>query len=465
MNEEDNEDFGDAWDEVEGEEVMEITKPFSILEMSDIKTKFDSTIQSCMDLFNISRDDTILALIFYNWNVEKLESDWFGKQDNIRAEAGAPAEESKLDFDGDCPICFELALNTDKLKCGHRVCIKCWSQEIVTIIGKGVSSINSKCPYVDCNIRIPPSIFRNYLNDADYRKYEKYLLNSFVDNNKKLRWCPGKNCNRIIEILGTPITEVTCSCKEKFCFNCGDSIHTPATCDMYKKWLDKINLEGDTGNWLAMHTKLCPKCKALTEKNTGCNHMTCTICKYEYCWVCLENWGPHIKDYGCNKINKDLWNQQDNTQNEVQRYMFYFTRYENHMKSIEHSYKLKEELEEFINLLTQTRNIPLSDAVFLTDSLRSLVEARKALKNSYIFAFYLKNATQAQLLEFTQKDLEMNCELCQELLEKDKDDFLISEDPENKNFFKYKSELVVVANVILKFYKNFISGILQQFSN
>ena len=30
----------------------------------------------------------------------------------------------------------------------------------------------------------------------------------------------------------------------------------------------------------------CPSCLSLVEKNSGCPHMTCPICLYDWCWTC-----------------------------------------------------------------------------------------------------------------------------------------------------------------------------------
>merc|ERR1719461_2273232 len=38
------------------------------------------------------------------------------------------------------------------------------------------------------------------------------------------------------------------------------------------------------------NAKPCPRCKTLIQRSYGCNHMTCDICKHEFCYVCMANW-------------------------------------------------------------------------------------------------------------------------------------------------------------------------------
>lgn len=69
--------------------------------------------------------------------------------------------------------------------------------------------------------------------------------------------------------------------------------------------------EQEIGNmlWLEANTKKCPKCKASTEKNEGCNHMTCKRCRHEYCWICMQPWSLHSNSTGgffrCNRFDND----------------------------------------------------------------------------------------------------------------------------------------------------------------
>ena len=56
-----------------------------------------------------------------------------------------------------------------------------------------------------------------------------------------------------------------------------------------------------------------------TEKNEGCNHMTCTSCKYQWCWLCLEEYKyGHYESGKCEgkqfyvEINQNQNQNQDN---------------------------------------------------------------------------------------------------------------------------------------------------------
>jgi ariadne-1 len=95
------------------------------------------------------------------------------------------------------------------------------------------------------------------------------------------------------------------------------------------------------------NTKDCPRCSKPIEKNQGCNHMSCRLCKHEFCWLCLGNWSEHGSAtggyYQCNKYeeakkggDKKIVQQEkkvEDAKNELKKYMFYFERYNNHHKA------------------------------------------------------------------------------------------------------------------------------------
>ena len=63
------------------------------------------------------------------------------------------------------------------------------------------------------------------------------------------------------------------------CFKCGAVNHPGVNCDRignieFKNYVSRNNV------------RRCPKCSFAIEKNGGCRHMTCSRCKYHWCWNC-----------------------------------------------------------------------------------------------------------------------------------------------------------------------------------
>mmetsp|Transcript_4047 Transcript_4047/g.4934 ORF Transcript_4047/g.4934 Transcript_4047/m.4934 type:complete len:117 (+) Transcript_4047:632-982(+) len=68
------------------------------------------------------------------------------------------------------------------------------------------------------------------------------------------------------------------------CFKCGMAWHKGKSCEEFNEeaeqdFFDYAKNSDDFTN--------CPKCKARAEREQGrCNHITCTRCNYQWCWLC-----------------------------------------------------------------------------------------------------------------------------------------------------------------------------------
>ena len=104
--------------------------------------------------------------------------------------------------------------------------------------------------------------------------------------------CPKPDCDSYLE--KSNITKyVKCENGHEFCFECLNRPHGNILCDKY--------IEEEFMDWKkGKRVKRCPRCKIYTEKNEGCNHMTCTSCKYQWCWLCEGEYKyGHYDSGGC----------------------------------------------------------------------------------------------------------------------------------------------------------------------
>ena len=94
--------------------------------------------------------------------------------------------------------------------------------------------------------------------------------------------------------------DIICPCGTSFCSKCGKEDHYPVTCEQLASWesVNGSSVEEETDLWIKINTKQCPKCHVQIEKNSGCMHMTCKKCKYEFCWLCMGSYRNHKKEMG-----------------------------------------------------------------------------------------------------------------------------------------------------------------------
>lgn len=203
------------------------------------------------------------------------------------------------------------------------------------------------CPSFKCPLKISSDTLKSICPKEVYDKYYMYIVRDFIDSSSFMHWCPAPNCGKIA--IGTELTEIVCKCSFPTCAECGLESHRPATCKEVSKWILKNTNESENSSWILVNTKGCPKCSRRIEKNQGCNHMTCSMCRHEFCWICLGNWiGHNGNSYQCNQYleNSADTNELRNVKQRLDRYLHYFSRFHSHDQSLKYAIKQKDEVRK-----------------------------------------------------------------------------------------------------------------------
>mmetsp|Transcript_14468 Transcript_14468/g.21996 ORF Transcript_14468/g.21996 Transcript_14468/m.21996 type:complete len:510 (-) Transcript_14468:53-1582(-) len=182
-----------------------------------------------------------------------------------------------------CGICLEEQPKSAFVdaSCKHYFCKTCWSRYLEVEIQNG-KVLQIPCPEYKCNRKVSQEEIKKSVNDSTYIKYLKFKRNREIAADSNKRWCITPDCPGILTKV--PLRrKATCNvCDQSLCWHCGEPYHK-GSCekaaadskdDAYRRYKRLHNV------------KLCPNCKATIEKNSGCNHMTCAVCKYEFCWIC-----------------------------------------------------------------------------------------------------------------------------------------------------------------------------------
>ncbi|KAM9277058.1 E3 ubiquitin-protein ligase ARIH2 isoform 2-T2 [Morus bassanus] len=159
----------------------------------------------------------------------------------------------------------------------------------------------------------------------------------------------------------------------------------------------------------------CPKCNICIEKNGGCNHMQCSKCKHDFCWMCLGDWKTHGSEYyECSryKENPDIVNQSQQAQarEALKKYLFYFERWENHNKSLQLEAQTYQRIQEKIQERVMNNLGTWIDWQYLQNAAKLLAKCRYTLQYTYPYAYYMESGPRKKLFEYQQAQLEAEIE-------------------------------------------------------
>lgn len=222
-----------------------------------------------------------LGLPQYNLSSSHSESDLsIGLEKNKNDNKSNSSKKKNRIF---CDLCIEEMTEEEKKRndilCGHLFCSDCYLNYFKDKINNNkvgkIMCMQHKCAY-----ELEKDFIISHLNENQtlINKYEKFKLRSDLYNDPNVKFCPIKDCDSYAIKEGDN-KYVTCLEGHKFCFVCCKDWHGKKNCQ------DEIDV--DFKKWKKNKIiKKCPNCKMWTEKNLGCNHMTCAECKYQWCWLC-----------------------------------------------------------------------------------------------------------------------------------------------------------------------------------
>ncbi|KAK9082752.1 hypothetical protein Scep_029223 [Stephania cephalantha] len=452
---------------------------YVILSEAEIHQRQENEIMILSTVYSMSRGSASILLQHHNWSVSNVNDAWIVDEEKIRKALGLLEKTTPIPNVREltCGICFEMCPRDrmDAAACGHPFCDACWAGYISTSINDGPGCLMLRCPDPSCGAAVGQEMINKHAVDEDRQKYSRYHFRSYVEDNKKTKWCPAPGCDYAVEFeVGSGSYDVTCNCSYGLCWNCTEEAHRPVECTTVAKWILKNSAESENMNWILANSKPCPKCKRPIEKNHGCMHITCTPpCKFEFCWLCLGAWSDHGERtggfYACNRYETakeegaydESERRREMAKNSLERYTHYYERWATNQQSRQKALADLHQMRTVqLDVLSEKQCQPGSLLKFITEAWEQIVECRRVLKWTYAYGYYLPEREHAKrrFFEYLQGEAESGLERLHQCAEKELHIYLIEEGLSMK-FGKFREKLAQLTSVTKKYFENLVQAL------
>ncbi|CDP17667.1 unnamed protein product [Coffea canephora] len=378
------------------EECLE-EKNYTVLKQEDIRRRLEDDIAKISSVLSVSREAAIRLLCRSNWSVIEVQDRWFMDEEKARKACGLSENKpviqktsKKMFF---CRICLEKNGKKKAVSaaCGHLFCKSCWETYIRISINDGRGCLMLRCPQPSCGTPVGQDMINSLASDEEKKKYDNYLVRSFIEEKKTIKWCPAPGCDFAVEfVLGSSSSDSNFD----FCWLC-------------------------LGPW--------------SEHNTGgvygCN-------KYQ------ESKDDEAKEYS-------EADRRERAKYYMERYAHHYERWAGNHSSRRRALEDRETMKTVnIEKLSQIQTQAEGMLKFIIDAWDQIVECRRVLKWSYAYGYYLPEEKHAkkELFEFLQAEAEASLERLHDCAENELLVHLNAEGPsEDFNDFRIKLDCLTRA--------------------
>ncbi|XP_052207743.1 probable E3 ubiquitin-protein ligase ARI7 isoform X2 [Diospyros lotus] len=419
-------------------------KNYMVLKEADIHQHQEDDITTVSTVLSISRVAASILLRHFHWSVSNVHEAWFADEDRVRETVGLlerPVLELGNAKEISCGICFE-SYPLDRISaaaCGHPFCSACWRAYMSTSIDGGPGCLVLRCPDPSCNATVGQDMINLLASDDDKAKYARYLLRSYIEDNRKTKWCPAPGCEYAIEfVAGSGGYDVSCLCSYGFCWNCTEEAHRPVDCGTVAKWIMKNSAESENMNWL-----------------------------------CLGAWSDHGERtggfYACNRYEAakqegaydETERRREMAKNSLERYTHYYERWATNQSSRQKALADLHQMQTvYLERISDKQSQPESQLKFIIEAWLQIVECRRVLKWTYAYGYYLPEHEHAkrQFFEYLQGEAEAGLERLHQCAEKDLQGYLNAEGPSN-DFNDFRTKLAGLTSVTRNYFENLVRAL------
>jgi hypothetical protein len=184
----------------------------------------------------------------------------------------------------ECPVCLNEASPAVPLACGHTFCRGCLKRYLLAAVDHTFFPLKCLGGGGTCEARVSLALAKQLLPPDAFDAVVAAAFSAHVQTHpSEFHFCPTPDCPQVYRAAREGVFIQCPSCLVRICPNCHSDAHDGLSCaeagngdDLFQEWAGKRGV------------KQCPGCKIGIEKDEGCNHMVCTVCKTHICWVCSQ---------------------------------------------------------------------------------------------------------------------------------------------------------------------------------